>query len=250
MPTLRIKLADQPETTHELAAERITIGRRPDNTIQILDRTVSAHHAELIATDGHYRLHDLGSTNFSFVEGSPVTDFHLREECRLSFGTVQCEYDPHGGSRGPGLSLSQMEKDLTFLRSENSDLLGQVVALQRQIDILSSARLVTRKSDQTPFAVSSDSLKNIVSERDDLRHMAAGLKLEVEQLRKELEAAIRERDTASQSCERMQAEKVTLSRTATCRGHHRCRVPEPGILPPRPGSPSCHRPSQRTPTRA
>jgi pSer/pThr/pTyr-binding forkhead associated (FHA) protein len=51
------------EVTHVLDGDRITIGRGPDNTIQINDRTVSKHHAELLAADGHYRLHDLDATN-------------------------------------------------------------------------------------------------------------------------------------------------------------------------------------------
>ena len=72
MPTLRIKLPNHMEVTHQLSGERITIGRRPDNTIQISDRSVSGNHAELIAADGHYRLHDLGSTNMTFVDGAPV----------------------------------------------------------------------------------------------------------------------------------------------------------------------------------
>ena len=212
MPTLRIKLPDQSEITHEIANDRVTIGRRPDNTIQIVDRSVSAHHAELVADGNHYRLHDLGSTNLTFIDGSPVTDFHLHEECRITLGTVQCEYDPHGGSRQIGLSVSQMERDLTFLRGENADLLGQIVALQRQVDILSSARLVTKKADNTPFAAANDTLKHIVSERDDLRHLSTGLKLELEKLREELAATHRERDAARQACELLQAERASHSR--------------------------------------
>jgi CheY-like chemotaxis protein/pSer/pThr/pTyr-binding forkhead associated (FHA) protein len=208
MPTLRIKLADHNEVTHGLAADRVTIGRRPDNTIQIIDRSVSGHHAELIADDGHYRLHDLGSTNLSFVDGSPVTDYHLHQECRIAFGTVQCVFDPLGGSGLPRLSMAQMEKDLAFVRGENADLLGQIVALQRQIDILGSARLVTKKADHTPFAAANDTLKTIIAERDDLRHLTAGLKLELERLREELAATIHERDTARQTYELLQVEKV------------------------------------------
>src|ERR1700758_1814636 len=116
MATLRIKLADQGEVTHELTADRITIGRRPDNTIQIIDRSVSANHAEIIAEDGHYRLHDLGSTNLTFVEGAPVTDYHLRQVCRIIFGTVECEFDPSGGAQLPRISFAQMEKDMAFMR--------------------------------------------------------------------------------------------------------------------------------------
>lgn len=213
MPTLRIKLPDQSEVTHELTADKVTVGRRPDNTIQIIDRSVSAHHAEmLMSDDGHYRLHDLGSTNLSFVDGSPITDYHLRQPCRVTFGTIECEFDPAGGSGLPRMSNAQLEKDMAFLRGENADLQGQIVALQRQIDILSSARLVTKKADNTPFAAANDSMKTVVAERDDLRHLSAGLKLELEKLRDELAATTRERDAARQACELLQAEKVTHSR--------------------------------------
>ena len=208
MPTLRLKLPDQGEITHELTAERITVGRRPDNTIQIIDRSVSAHHAELIAEDGHYRLHDLGSTNLSFVDGQPVMDFHLHERCKVMFGTIQCEFDPHGGGSESRLSNVQLEKDLAFLRGENADLQGKIVALQRQVDILSSARLVTKKADTAPFAAHNESLKTMTSERDDLRHLTSGLKLELENLREELAATATERDAARRACELLQAEKV------------------------------------------
>jgi CheY-like chemotaxis protein len=196
-----------------LTADKVSVGRRPDNTIQIIDRSVSAHHAELtLEDDGHYHLRDLGSTNLSFVDGSPIMDYHLRQPCRVTFGTVQCEFDPAGGSALPRMSNSQLEKDLAFVRGENADLMGQIHSLQRQIDILSSARLVTKKADTTPLAADNDALKAVVAERDDLRHLNAGLKLELEKLRDELSATIRERDAARQACDLLQAEKVTHSR--------------------------------------
>src|SRR5580704_118107 len=93
MPLLRIHLPETGEVTHELSGARITVGRRPDNTIQIIDRSVSAHHAEFLFVDGHYRLHDLESTNLTFVDGAAVTDYHLLASTKLAFGTVQCEFD-------------------------------------------------------------------------------------------------------------------------------------------------------------
>jgi CheY-like chemotaxis protein len=217
MPILRLKLPDQGEVTHELTASRITIGRRPDNTIQIVDRSVSAHHAELILEDGHYRLHDLGSTNLSFINGEAVMDFHLHQQCKVAFGTVQCEFDPHGGAGETRLSASQMDKDLAFLRGENADLQGKISAMQRQVDILSSARLVTKKADTAPFAAHNDLMKALVSERDDLRHMTSGLKLELERVREELTATIGERDAARRACELLQREAHQQEQRELCR---------------------------------
>jgi CheY-like chemotaxis protein len=214
MPALRIKLPNAPEVTHILTGERITVGRRPDNTIQIIDGSVSAHHAEFIAVNGHYRLHDLDSTNLCFVEGQPVKDYHLLSDCQIGFGTVQCQFDSSAADQEEEAHLSpaQLEKDAAFLRAENAELLGKLNTLQRRIDILSSARLVTGKMDHAPGSAVADSLKAVAGERDDLRHQNAGLKLELDQLREELLLTIRERDTARQAAELLQSERVALHR--------------------------------------
>lgn len=214
MPTLRIKLPDQSEATHVLTGERITVGRRPDNTIQILDRSVSAYHAELLFTDDHYRLHDLQSTNLSFVEGTQVTDFHLRNSCKIAFGNVECEYDATptiDNNAEPKLTSAQMEKDMAFLRAENQELINKIDSLQRRIDILSSARLITGKNE-TGMLSSPDQLKKLTAERDELRFQSSGLKLELEKLRDELAATIRERDAARQANELLQAERAAQQR--------------------------------------
>jgi pSer/pThr/pTyr-binding forkhead associated (FHA) protein len=208
MPTLRIKMPDQTEVTHVLKGELITVGRRPDNTIQILDRSVSAHHAELVLENDHYRLHDLESTNFSFVEGNQIADFHLHQSCKITFGNIECEYDASGeAAEVPMLTPAQMEKDMAFLRAENQELLNKIDGLQRRVDILSSARLITGKSE-TGSLSAPDQVKKLTAERDELRFHCSGLKLELEKLREELSATIRERDAARQANELLHAERA------------------------------------------
>ncbi|MHA3773571.1 FHA domain-containing protein [Verrucomicrobiota bacterium sgz303538] len=214
MPTLRIKLPDAGQTTHVLRGDRITVGRRPDNIVQILDRSVSGYHAELIWEGDHYRLHDLGSTNFSFVEGQQVTEFHLRNSCKIGFGNVECDFDStpsESETSESGLTPAQMEKDMAFLRAENQELINKIDSLQRRIDILSSARLVTGKSDTNQIST-PDQVKKLTAERDELRFQMSGLKFELEKLREEVSATQRERDAARQANELLQAEKVQLQR--------------------------------------
>ena len=213
MPTLRIKLPNHAEVTHPLSGELITIGRRPENTIQIADRAISGKHAELIAADGHYRLHDLGSTNLTFVDGEPVTDFHLHHACKITFGTVECFYDPMAETGSEALmTREQLEKDVAFLRWENSELQARFNAQQRRIDMLSSARLVTGRTDSTPSAAAQEALSAVTSERDDLRHSNAGLKLELAKVLEELLEAGRERDATQRALDLVQGEKVSLAR--------------------------------------
>ena len=215
MPSLRIKLPNSDEIRHPLQGARITIGRLPDNTIQIPDRSISGHHAEIVAVNGRYCLHDLDSTNRSFVDGQPVEDFPLEQSCHIVFGNVQCEFDPSAPApshEAPG-SLSALERDTAFLRAENSELRAKVDWLQRRLDILSSARLVTGRTDNTPLSTSSDALRAVTAEREDFRHQAVALKLELENVREESALTSRERDTARQMAEQLQSELLKLKRS-------------------------------------
>jgi CheY-like chemotaxis protein len=194
MPVLRIKLPDHKgEISHVLAGERITIGRRPENTIQIVDRSVSAHHAELISTNGHYRLHDLGSTNLTCVDGQPVTDYHLHQPCKVSFGSVQCEFTPDTPvNTGDKSEVVPTRAELEYLRRENQDLEAKMAAMQKQIDILSSARLMTKDTQQ--LGVMPDVHRRVQAERDEARNQVANLQLELENLRADVAGLIKERD--------------------------------------------------------
>jgi CheY-like chemotaxis protein/pSer/pThr/pTyr-binding forkhead associated (FHA) protein len=194
MPVLRIKLPDNKgEITHVLAGDRITIGRRPENTIQIIDRTVSAHHAELIATGDHYRLHDLGSTNLTLVEGQPITDFHLHSACKVSFGSVECSFSPEApASTAEKTEVVPTRAELEFLRRENLDLQAKIVAMQKQIDILSSARLMTKDTQQ--LGVMPEVHRRVQQERDELRSENSNLKLDADNLRSDITSLTKERD--------------------------------------------------------
>jgi pSer/pThr/pTyr-binding forkhead associated (FHA) protein len=76
MPAIRVKLpGNEKESVIPLVGHRITVGRAPNNTLQILSPTMSLRHAELIFEGDHYRVRDLGSTNGVFVDEKQVTDF-------------------------------------------------------------------------------------------------------------------------------------------------------------------------------
>jgi len=203
MPFIRVLLPGSPEAKYVLKGDKVTVGRRPDNTIQIIDRSVSAHHAEFLLTDDHYRLHDLGSTNLTFVDGQQVSDFHLHSNCKVTFGTVVCEFNASPSEPEGALTPAQMERDLAFLRAENQERRHQNDTLQRRIDMLSSARLITGKNESTRVA-NSEELKRMAAERDEMRFQNTGLKVELEKVREELSVALHERDAARQSRELMQ----------------------------------------------
>lgn len=90
-PTLVLLTDDEPVKT--LAVERrVKIGRQADNDLVVVDPGVSRHHAEVINESGTCTLHDLGSTNGTYVNGSVVTEHALRDGDRISLGSTVVEF--------------------------------------------------------------------------------------------------------------------------------------------------------------
>ena len=92
MPKLVISLPDVGEATFELTDEIITLGRMPDNSVQIEDGSVSSHHAQLSIEGGDYRLKDLNSTNGTAVNGQHGTDWLLQDGDKVKFGSIEGVY--------------------------------------------------------------------------------------------------------------------------------------------------------------
>src|SRR5258706_3170379 len=70
-----------------------TIGRHPDNSIQILDRIISKEHAQILRTpEGGFMLRDLGSLDGTYVGGARVSDHVLKHGDELVLGSTHLTY--------------------------------------------------------------------------------------------------------------------------------------------------------------
>jgi adenylate cyclase len=97
MPRIIVSGNDQ-QREHELRAIN-TIGRHPDNTLQILDRIVSKEHAQIIRQpDGRFLFRDLGSLNGSFFRGERLTDRVLEEGDEIVLGSTTLKYVERTGT--------------------------------------------------------------------------------------------------------------------------------------------------------
>lgn len=198
MPFLRFTLPNQPEAeSHVLEGARITIGRGPDNTIQISDRSVSARHAEFVMVRGHYRLHDLESTNLTWVDGCPVGDFHLHQPCLIRFGNVEAEFSPEAPLDLEVTGFAPTQSEIDFLKRDNFDLQNKVAALQRQLDILGQAPLMPLDANQ--MTVSAEVHRRVVEERDALERENSGLKEDAGNFKCDIDAILRDRDALRQA---------------------------------------------------
>ncbi len=83
---------------HELAENAITLGRSPENMIQIDDSSVSGRHARFDLVGDDYHLKDLESTNGTRVNGQPIQSILLRAGDRIRFGKVEACFECESGT--------------------------------------------------------------------------------------------------------------------------------------------------------
>lgn len=67
--------------------KRVLIGRGEDCDIKLISDRVSRHHCEVTFKDGHFELHDLGSTNGTYVDGVRVANTVLRNGAVINVPT-------------------------------------------------------------------------------------------------------------------------------------------------------------------
>jgi pSer/pThr/pTyr-binding forkhead associated (FHA) protein len=75
-----------------LNKERITIGRKPQNDIQIENLAVSGEHARVMTILNDSFLEDLGSTNGTLVNGAPVKKHFLQDSDVVEIGKYKLKF--------------------------------------------------------------------------------------------------------------------------------------------------------------
>ena len=85
-----------------LDKERITIGRRPQNDIQIENLAVSGEHACIVTILNDSFLEDLGSTNGTLVNGNQVKKHILQNNDVIEIGKYKMKYVVEVAAAGHG----------------------------------------------------------------------------------------------------------------------------------------------------
>jgi pSer/pThr/pTyr-binding forkhead associated (FHA) protein len=109
MPKLIFTTETQGKVAYEFSEDLVTIGRAPDNMIVIDDPSVSSRHAQLELSGDVYRIKDLGSTNGTRVNGTPVTESLVRFDDRIRFGGVDARFEPDTRGSQPLPALGEIE---------------------------------------------------------------------------------------------------------------------------------------------
>ena len=87
--------------THELKADKTTVGRLEDNMFQIEEPSVSSHHCEVLLSGGTVKIRDLNSTNGSFINGEKITEAVFKPGQTLRLGQVELRLDTGDAASAP-----------------------------------------------------------------------------------------------------------------------------------------------------
>jgi DNA-binding NtrC family response regulator len=112
---LRVTGGDSAGAVYDSAGTRATVGTHDGNHLVVVDPTVSRFHCEIVMTEEHALVRDLGSRNGTRVDGVPIREAYLRDGARLKVGQTQLKFEllaeqvgvPLSGGERFGLALGR-----------------------------------------------------------------------------------------------------------------------------------------------
>ena len=100
MAKLTVTFQDRVMAEHELDKEEMTIGRKPENDIQIDNLAVSGRHARIITILNDSFLEDQNSTNGTYVNGALIKKHALQNGDVITIGKHTLSYTNEQASQG------------------------------------------------------------------------------------------------------------------------------------------------------
>jgi hypothetical protein len=84
--TVLARLVASDGRSHELAKVRTLLGRGPDADVPVDDPKASRKHASIFFTGAEFRVRDENSVNLTFLNGSRVIEYSIRDGGDLLVG--------------------------------------------------------------------------------------------------------------------------------------------------------------------
>jgi pSer/pThr/pTyr-binding forkhead associated (FHA) protein len=168
MAKLYLKSGDSVLKEVMLAQATTTIGRLPDNTLQIDNLAVSGHHAKIYWNEGHYVIEDLGSLNGIFVNEKRVGKATLIHGDQVKIGNHKVEFRNEGTAAlgapapKPGPSVPKLDETIVLDTKQAREMIarqgapvstsrsatGEALPPRERIGLL---EVLEGKSDQTKY---------------------------------------------------------------------------------------------------
>lgn len=145
-----------------LSEGAVTIGRLPDNTVQIDNLAVSGHHCRIFWEADHYVVEDNNSLNGTYVNNQRVNKATLKDDDQVLIGKHILHYKESASAPAPAPAaaasqsvMAGMEKTMMFSSKQKKDLdpTGTAAAPARErIGVLT---VLEGKTDESKYTLTS-----------------------------------------------------------------------------------------------
>jgi pSer/pThr/pTyr-binding forkhead associated (FHA) protein len=132
MAKLVVLTAGMTGRTHELKADKTTVGRLEDNTFQIAEPSVSSHHCEVLLQGSEVLVRDLNSTNGTFINGEKISESILKPGQTLRLGQIELRLEAEGAGAATAPAPSPSPSPAP---SPTRKPLDQTLATQRGVSL-------------------------------------------------------------------------------------------------------------------
>lgn len=109
----------------------LTIGRLPDNALQIDNLAVSAHHAKIYWNQDHYVVEDLGSLNGTYVNNQRVGKAVLKSGDQMTIGKHFVQFKDEGQkvpparpAEKPGPAAPKLDATVVLDTKQTQDMIA------------------------------------------------------------------------------------------------------------------------------
>lgn len=151
MARLYLKLDNVVLRGYAISDQPVTIGRLPDNTIQVDNLSVSGHHARVVRENGAYVLYDEASTNGTYVNGQKVARTVLTSGDTIHVGRHILSFIDDTADAAPVVTPSESASTTPLVFGDSQMRRGVLTVLTGKTDqteyVLTNAQTVIGKSD-------------------------------------------------------------------------------------------------------
>jgi adenylate cyclase len=133
-----------------------TLGRHPDNSIQVLDRIVSKEHARVSqAPNGSWMIRDAGSLNGTLVNGERIGEAVLQNGDRIQLGNTTFQFV--GDSPQAAQQQAQGRGRVTMMPGQvQSEVRNRIDASKRFLPVAEITDIETLKADYEKLRVAHE----------------------------------------------------------------------------------------------
>lgn len=143
-----------------------TLGRHPDNTIQVLDRIVSKEHARItLAPNGRWVIRDAGSLNGTVVNGERVGEASLNDGDQIQMGNTTFRFSAPGQAQAQ--AQAQNRARVTMMPGQvQSEVRNRLDAGKRFLPVAEITDVSTLKADYEKLRVAHELSQKLALDTD------------------------------------------------------------------------------------